>query len=331
MWETGQGDGAAGPKKTVLFYRNFRKFKGGQLKVWHYFNHVLASPRFDAMVELAPGSVMDRTNPWLDAADHVVESGALVRPDVFFVAGRDWVMLDQHPAAGDDVPVINLVQQVRHADPNNNRYRFLGRKAIRVCVSEEVTQVLRETGLTRGPLITVPIGLDLEVTPADGGAPRDADVLIAAFKQPELGEELGRRLGRPGRRVEVLSELLPRAEYLDRVRRAMATVFLPNEVEGFYLPALEGMALGTLVVCPDCVGNRSFCLPGHNAFRPDYDIEALLQATEAALALAPDRARRVRENARQTVETHSLLREREAFLRVLHNVEDLWRGGAPAV
>ena len=35
------------------------------------------------------------------------------------------------------------------------------------------------------------------------------------------------------------------------------TLFLPNQREGVYIPGLEGMALGTLVVCPDCVGNRS--------------------------------------------------------------------------
>jgi len=53
-------------------------------------------------------------------------------------------------------------------------------------------------------------------------------------------------------------------------------VFLPNqkEGEGFYLPALEGMAVGTLVIFPDCIGNRSFCLSGYNCFRPDYTTES---------------------------------------------------------
>ena len=44
--------------------------------------------------------------------------------------------------------------------------------------------------------------------------------------------------------------------------RARVTVLVPNPKEGFYLPALEAMALGTIVVCPDCVGNRSFCVAG---------------------------------------------------------------------
>jgi hypothetical protein len=40
--------------------------------------------------------------------------------------------------------------------------------------------------------------------------------------------------------------------------------------------------------------------------------------------LPPDRAKQILANARQTAEAHSLLRERQAFLDVLHNVDQLW-------
>jgi len=247
-----------------------------------------------------------------------------MRPDVFFVAGRDWLMLDQHPDAGADIPVVNLVQHVRHADPKSTRFEFLSRKAIRICVSEEVAQALRETGLTQGPLIVIPNGLDLESLPASSDGARDVDVLIVALKQPDLGEALERRLKQPDRRIDVLSKRLSRPEFMSRIQGAQTTVFLPNKTEGFYLPALEGMALGTLVVCPDCVGNRSFCLPGYNAFRPNYAFEELVRAAESALTLAPDQAQQICANARQTAEAHSLLRERQAFLDVLRNIDQLW-------
>jgi hypothetical protein len=312
--------------RTVLFCRfHYRKFRGGQLKVWDYFNHVLASPEFTPRIEFGPQSIWDRTNLWWNAREYIVDSGRFVHPDVFFVAGPNWLMLDQHPDAGANIPVVNLVQSVRHADPKvKNRFEFLSRKAIRICVSEAVTQALRETGLTQGPLITIPIGLDLESLPASSGAKRDIDVLIAALKQPVLGKKLGRRLKQPGRRIEVLSEPLPRLEYLSRIQEAHTTVFLPKEAEGFYLPPMEGMALGTLVVCPVHEGETSFYLPGHNCFRPNYTIPKLAQAAESALALAPDQAQRIRANARQTAERHSLLRERQAFLAVLHNIDRLW-------
>ena len=84
--------------RTVLFFRDFRKFHGGHLKVWDYFNHVRASPRFDAKIAFTENSVWTDANPWTGAREHVVDSPADVRPDVFFVAGRDWLRMDEHPA-----------------------------------------------------------------------------------------------------------------------------------------------------------------------------------------------------------------------------------------
>lgn len=310
--------------KTVLFFRNFHKFQGGHLKVWHYFNHVLSSPEHTARIEFSPESNWNLENPWRNAREYVVDSPGSVRPDVFFVGGRDWEMLDRHPEANVNIPVLNLVQHMRHTNKESTRFEFLSRKAIRICVSEEVAQAVRETGLARGPILVIPDGLDLENLPAPSSANYDVDVLILAMKRPKLGEKLKSRLEKPGRRVELQSQPLPRSEFLDRIRRARTTLFLPNRTEGFYLPALEGMALGTLVVCPDCIGNRSFCLPGYNAFRPFYKIGDLVQAVEAVLTLPADRAQQFRTNARQTAEAHSLPREREAFLDVLRCVDRLW-------
>jgi glycosyltransferase involved in cell wall biosynthesis len=124
--------------------------------------------------------------------------------------------------------------------------------------------------------------------------------------------------------VRLLTERLPRAAYLRELQAANVTVFLPNVTEGFYLPALEGLAAGTLVVCPDCIGNRSFCLPGYNAFRPSFAVDELVAAAESALALSPERAAEMRANGRATAERYSLRQEREAFHGVLRDVDRLW-------
>ena len=49
--------------KTVLFQREFLRFQGGHLKVWHYFNHVAAAPGFEAVVRFRPETVWDDTQP----------------------------------------------------------------------------------------------------------------------------------------------------------------------------------------------------------------------------------------------------------------------------
>ena len=108
------------------------------------------------------------------------------------------------------------------------------------------------------------------------------------------------------------------------MRRARVTLFLPNETEGFYLPALEGMALGTIVVCPDCVGNRSFCLPGVNAFRPAFRFDDLVQDTETALTMEKPAAEALRRGAVETVRNYSLDAERQRFHAVLADLDALW-------
>src|SRR4051794_36528518 len=132
--------------RTVLFVRGFNKFSGGHLKIWNYFNHVLASPHFTPRVWLSETTNLGPGNPWQNAQEYIAAPEAPIRPDVFFLGGIDWRMLDRYPHASPEVPVINLVQHVRHAHEENSRFAFLPRKAVRICVSEEVAAAVRATG-----------------------------------------------------------------------------------------------------------------------------------------------------------------------------------------
>ena len=105
--------------------------------------------------------------------------------------------------------------------------------------------------------------------------------------------------------------------------RARVSVLVPNPKEGFYLPALEAMAVGTVVVCPDCIGNRSFCLPGENCFRPEHDEDAIVAAAETALREEPG-LDELRGRALATAQAHDIAGERAAFLDILDDVEELW-------
>ena len=101
-------------------------------------------------------------------------------------------------------------------------------------------------------------------------------------------------------------------------------VLLPYVVEGFFLPALEAMALGALVVSPDCVGNRSLCLDGVNCLRPAYEASAIEAAVAEALSLAPDRRQAMLDRASATADQHSLMGERRAFLELLDALPRMW-------
>jgi hypothetical protein len=312
---------------TVLFYRDFRRFTGGDLKVWDYFNHVRSSPAHRALVRFSSESVWDATNPWNEARDCVLPPGEEVDFDVLFLSGVDW----RHVVPEDERseyrrPIINLVQHVWHGCPSDplGRHKLLPHKAIRICVSSQIEKAIMSTGRVRGPVFVIPDAVDLDLLAALSAAPlRDIDVLVAANKRPELGAAIAARIAAPGRSVHLVDTRIPRRELLALMGRAVATVLVPNPKEGFYLPALEAMAAGTLVVCPDCIGNRSFCRDGVNCLRPAHEEEAIAAAAERALADEAARADMVRA-ALDTARAHDIRDERREFLRILERVDELW-------
>ena len=311
--------------RVVLFHRKYRRFTGGHLKVWHYFNHVLSAPGFDARVHFDVNSSWDKSNPWVQTPDRVVESLNGLNPAALFVAGRDWQRLDQLGILNRGIPVLNLIQHVRHGADWSIQSNFLDRKAIRLCVSEEVADAVAEAG-SHGPIVVIPNGVDVPIVSLDDLSPRPVDLLIAGLKQPAMATRAAAQLAGTGRSIEVLTDAVLRSDFLDAMRRARVTLFLPNETEGFYLPALEGMALGTIVVCPDCVGNRSFCIPGVNAFRPAFQFDDLVHDTELALTMDETAAEALRRAAMETVSNYSLDTERLKFHDVLADLDALWAG-----
>jgi hypothetical protein len=276
-------------------------------------------------VRFTEGSAWGPDNPWTAAREHLVDGDSEIRPDVLFLSGVDWTMIDRAHWAESPVPVINLIQHIWHAAPNDRlgRSRFLANKAIRICVGPEVARAIERTGRVRGPIHTIPDALDLEqlarlVRPG----PPELDVLVVANKQPQRGHAVIEGLAGAGR-THIIDTRSPRADVLDLVSQAGVTVFVPNPKEGFYLPALEGMALGTVVVCPDCVGNRSYCIDRVNCFRPEYRVDAIVADAREALAHAGQLAWMV-ESASQTARRHDLSHERAAFLELLGRVDELW-------
>ena len=313
--------------RVVLFRRDFQRFTGGHLKVWDYFNHVASSANYEPRISFTASSKWDRTNPWFKSRDRVVDWN-LKNADLLFLAGTDWRALSEPDQTRSSRPIFNLIQHPRHAQFGSELRGFLRNRAIRICVSEEVAQALRGTGEVNGPLFVIPNGIDQSAFP-DAPKPlaeRPTDLLICGLKSPELARECYRRLSGSGRIVRWLIDWVPRADFLSHLAQAKMTLFLPRKEEGFYLPALEGMGAGTLVVCADCVGNRSFCLDRVNCVRPQNEKEAIVTATQEAMRLGPAAQEKMIANGLETFRQHSLENERAAFLPLLEKAEELWKG-----
>lgn len=301
----------------LLFHRDFRGYTGGHGKVHDYFLHAAAHPEWTPAVHMDPSSTFDG-NPWADGREAFLDRFDPASADALFLGGFDWTRYSQ-PVAG--LPVINLVQHVRHGDPEHPLSGFLSRPAVRICVSAAVAAAIGTTGRVRGPVLVVDAALDLPELPATD-LPR-AGVFIDAIKQPDLGTRIAALLG--DRNDVVLSRArMPRADYLQALADSRIAIVLPHPTEGFYLPGLEAMALGCATVVPDCVGNRAYLRDGVNALAPAWD-DAAFAAAVLRIEDQPGLHADLVTAGRATAGRFTRAREREAFHRILDDLPALWR------
>ncbi|NBO94038.1 MAG: hypothetical protein EBV06_17280, partial [Planctomycetia bacterium] len=114
--------------------------------MWDYFRHTQQSQYFTPTIYFTEASRMDTSNPWVAMGAKAELHWDPRKADALFLGGMDWL------AVPDDctVPVINLVQHVRHGDATDPRYAFLCRRAMRLCVSKEVEIAILSTGKVNG-------------------------------------------------------------------------------------------------------------------------------------------------------------------------------------
>ena len=312
---------------------------GGQVKVSHYFGHVLRMPGFAPMIAFA-GAPLDASYArtlrelWPAGRDPaIVDHWEPGRHDLFFLAGVDWRYPEKRGFGTPDNPRINLIQGLRHVREGTELYGYLAERAVRICVSPEVAEALRATGRARGPVLTIPNGIDVEPFEPDGeGAPagyghRPRPIAIAGYKSPELARGLSEGLRAAGIAHLLLDAFVERSAFLAHLAESRVAVCLPYAEEGFYMPALEAMALGCLVVTLDCVGNRAFCRHRENCLVAEPCPESLFRAATRALAMSAAERGPLHRRARDTVASHSLEAERRRFHAVLADIDHLWREG----
>lgn len=306
-------------RRRMLIYRDYRGYTGGHGKFLDYAGHIDAHPDWQALVYLTAGST-GVDNPFLDLPGRVSRWDP-DDCDALLLGGMDW---DAVPATGNVArPIVNLLQHVRHADSASPLRAFLPRRAIRVGNSVLVSEAVRATGEANGPLLTITSGVDLARLAEVGRKPVEWDVFVDAAKQPELGRALAQRLQGAGLRVRLHVARTPFADYLDAMASAAIALPLPDPAEGLYLPGLDAMAMGRVLVQPDCVGSRAYARDGDNALVPARAVDAL---ADAALRVHADAALRERlvAAARSTVAGFGLAEERRQVHRLLDHIDELW-------
>jgi glycosyltransferase involved in cell wall biosynthesis len=213
-----------------------------------------------------------------------------------------------------DVPIINLIQGVQHGDPPRSKY--LSRRAIRICMSEEIAKIIRSRA--NGPVYVVNPCVDVPIVQ---GGKRDIEVLVIGHKMKHIARKIGEAI--PS--AMILTEFVPRKKFVGLMRRAKVVMGLPKRKEGFYLPALEAMCSGALVVCPDSVGNRALVTDGYNCIQPIYTSGHIIDAVKRTRALPSPIRRRLLAGGLETAKRNRPTREYRQFMAILRKVDKLWQ------
>ncbi len=246
-------------RSTIQFAVRCDAPSGGALKLLHYYEHALASEFGRHVIAFMPRDTdWSDSNPWIAYRRRVTHSIHWDSVAVVVISGWGWDrFIPKRFHAVPPFRVVYLVQSFEGIDPRDSRFRHLSNPAVRLCVGAPLERALRATRAANGPVHTIPAGLDLSAVPARRH--HDLDILIVGWKRRDIAGRVAKLLNISGLRAELLTEMVSRGKFLERLAAARVVVCLPAKVEGFYLPALEAMAAGALTVCPDVRGN-DYCV-----------------------------------------------------------------------
>ncbi|MBN2825241.1 MAG: sulfotransferase domain-containing protein [Campylobacterales bacterium] len=305
--------------KSVWFYRDFRNYTGGHQKVFDYFCHFREHLKYKVDIAFSDETKWDESNPWYGLYKNFIHYDCR-HYDILFVAGMDWEMVPS--GAEENKVVINLIQGLRHSNPEHKLYEFLERKAIRICVSKEVEMALRNTGKVNGEIYTIKNGHTLPELKKE----KVNDFYILGLKNPAMAEKIRKRLSKMNFKVIISIKQIPRDKVFENMATSRISILLPNynESEGFYLPALEAMKYSDLTIVPDCVGNRGFCKDNENCLMPSYNEEDIMKKALEGIKILNDTAQKenFKQKVQQTVMKHSIESERSQFYKILEEIMD---------
>jgi len=322
----------------MYFYTPTFEPVGGVVKTFDYVTHALAlgysvticcPERFSRQFPLfqlprfrnIPSSSKVRfKKPWrvrIDTTDLV-----------FFSWPKDFELIEPRMAHGTVYDqVIHIIQSIRHVSPSFMKgyaRRLLSRPLSRIMINEIVHDACNPY-LNRSSLVAViPLGhyVDFFGQKRHGGLPRPIKVGYTTWKS-DFGDRLVNHLRDE---TELFTFYAIRnqvdwnqlREFYQRVDVFLAT---PLAEEGFYLPGLEAMAAGALVISSDAGGNRAYCRFGDNCVYAEFEnINSYADALRGIASQNPTEIAAMRNHAYQTLDRHRLSKERDLFAEFLRKL-----------
>jgi len=302
-------------RKSMLFNRNLTHLNGGHLKFFDYLNHSCELEHIKPILYLAPTSNFSLAQELIPSDVEIVDNP--VNADIFFLAGKDWQTLDTAGIDTSGKPVVSLIQSLRQCFPGHPLHQYLSRPVMmRVCVSSQISAYLQSKYPRADQLITIPNGTDLHSSSTLKNQTKSNTVFIGGLKDKDLAERLASVLDHDHIPVDLCLTHIPRFEFLSRLASAKIAVLLPVEEEGFYLPALEAMVLGSVAIVPDCIGSRDFCIKDQTCLVPERTLDSLHNAVRLLWNDKKLRSR-LKNAAFQKCAPYTIEKERRTFQQAL--------------
>lgn len=303
---------------------------GGVVKVFDYVNHALSlgyEPVIACPEKYKPGLPLfeiprfSGISPENGIRFTGIENAAVGPHDLAFVSWpTNFRVLESRLSRWmRHGQIITIVQNVRWTNPtfeNGYAVRLLSRPMAWILTNDLVLEAVRpylNTSLM-AEVIQLGHGSEFFEKRRSGGLGNLVKVGYTTWKSNVGDRVAGMMTQDTGFKFKAIHEPVGWNDL--RVLYHWADIFLatPLAEEGFYLPGLEAMAAGVIVISSDAGGNRAYCEFGKNCVEAGFDdaksYAAALKKLRSADAGEIDR---LRAAGYETVGRHTLEQEKERF------------------
>lgn len=304
-------------KIKVLFFRNYVSYTGGHQVLYDYYKYLKDHGSFDVNIFFDSNTKWNVHNPWIGEYKNIVNKINFNKYDMLFVAGVDWKYLPDN--IENKKIVINLIQGMRHSNPDEKLYSYLKRKAFRICVSNEVNEYLNFTNEVNGLMHTIENAVKLSNISIN----KEYDFYLLGVKNKNLATQLYNSLVKQNYKVKITINHIGREDVHKNMALSKITILLPNinDHEGFYIPALESMKYSDITIVPDCIGNRSFCKNNINCLIPEYNFVSIISKALFAINLINNNQyKNIKKNASRTLNEYTKEKQKEKFYKFLRRI-----------
>ena len=235
--------------------------------------------------------------------------------------------------------VIFIVQNVRWANPSftgGYALRLLSRPMARIMTNDVVLQAVKPYLNPSSMSEVILLGNESSFFAKErrDGLGNPVKVGYTTWKSG-VGDEVARMLADDPRfEFRAIREPVGWKELRELYHWSDVFLATPLVEEGFYMPGLEAMAAGAVVISSDAGGNRAYCRFGENCIEVGFEeaggyVEALKSLREGPA----EEVERLRVGGYATVGQHTLEHERERFgefmERLIHRLDGVVPGTRP--